>query len=89
MFLLESSDKLFALLLELSSLSDASGPLATLSSLASSCLVSLAIATGETSKTLAAANCLLLSPNSHLTLPVRAAMAARNYPQTMVAVCRF
>lgn len=65
------SDKLFALLLELSSLSDANGPLLTLSSLASSCLVSLAIATGETAKTLAAANCLLLSPNSHLTLPVR------------------
>ncbi|XP_028966426.1 E3 ubiquitin-protein ligase MYCBP2 [Galendromus occidentalis] len=65
----ETIDKLFSLLLELSSLTDTTDPLLTLSSLSSSCLVSLAIATGETAKTLATANCLLLPPNSQLTLP--------------------
>ncbi|OQR75930.1 putative E3 ubiquitin-protein ligase MYCBP2-like, partial [Tropilaelaps mercedesae] len=55
----ETIDKLFSLMLELSSME---GVTPALSSLSSACLISLAIASGETAKLLAAANCLLLSP---------------------------
>lgn len=52
------TDKLFSLMLELSSMDEVSPEL---SSISSGCLISLAIASGETAKLLAAANCLLLT----------------------------
>ncbi|XP_022651457.1 E3 ubiquitin-protein ligase rpm-1-like isoform X3 [Varroa destructor] len=54
----EAIDKLFSLMLELSSMDEVSPEL---SSISSGCLISLAIASGETAKLLAAANCLLLT----------------------------